>query len=82
MKIETVRTLSALYVDMFGFLPSEENWADYPLEVVLYALSETKDKVRRTPTMTDTQVFNFASTIMERRDRELVKKARREGLAV
>jgi hypothetical protein len=57
-----------------------EYWINnYPLEVILYALLETQQKVRRNKaTMCGKHIENFAVTIMERRDREQIKRARRE----
>jgi hypothetical protein len=41
----------------------------YPAEVVLYGLLEAAGKYRRTPGMTDKQIANFASVVMERKQR-------------
>lgn len=46
-------------------------WAGtYDTEVIIYGLLEALGKYRRTPGMTNKQLANFASTVMERKDRE------------
>jgi hypothetical protein len=46
-------------------------WVDsYPLETVLYALTEAKLKQKRTDRMTLEQVATFAETVMLRRSRQ------------
>lgn len=78
MKTENVaEALTALCSDMFGssaVFPSEYWAANFPTEVILYALVEAQDKRRRTPDMIPRQIMNFANTIMERKLREEQKR--------
>lgn len=71
MKDENVaRALGTLCVSLFeneAVFPCDF-WAEsFPMDVILYALLETRGKVQRTPGMVHRQIVGFANNVMERR---------------